>query len=75
MKEILEKYIEILNGLKAPVLTITFLIMIGYVLYQVFIGGQDRRTVISNVISFLAIATLVWGADKILAFIKTAVGG
>jgi hypothetical protein len=75
MKEILEKYIEILNGLKAPVLTITFLIMIGYVLYQVFIGGQERRTVIGNVISFLAIATLVWGADKILAFIKAAVGG
>lgn len=71
--QVLEGYIKILNDLKGPVVLGTSLIAIGYGGWQVFVGGHDRRTIMNNLISMIIFATIVYGIDKILAWIKALV--
>ena len=71
--KIIDAYMKILNDLKGPVVLGTSLIAIGYAGWQVFVGGHDRRTIMNNLIGMIIFATLVYGIDKILNWIKNLV--
>lgn len=71
--KIIDGYIKVLNDLKGPVVLVTSLYAIFYAGYQVSFGGHDRNRIINNLISMIAFATIVYGIDKILAWIKNLV--
>jgi hypothetical protein len=68
---ILNELVATMQKAKAPVVIFIFLAAILYTGYQVYVGGQDKRSLMNTLIGLIIFAAIVFSADKILAWVES----
>ncbi len=70
MERFLEKVLGVVKTVKVPIILIIFIIALIQVGYNVFIGGQDKRAIVTTLIGLMAMAALIFYAEHIVEWIK-----
>lgn len=70
MKQFLDKILGYLIDFKLPFITIIFLVVAYLMIYNIFIGGQDKRGAITTIISLVLMAAFMFYLEHIVLWIK-----
>jgi len=70
----LQKLVEVVGMIKAPVIIIICAVAIIQVVSATFIGGNDKRAIFSTVITLLGIAALLFYIDKLILWMANFIG-
>ena len=70
----LQKLVDVLGMIKAPVIIIICCIAIIQVIAAVFIGGHDKRAVFSTVLTLLMIAAILFSLDRLILWMADFFG-
>ena len=70
----LQKLVDVLGMIKAPVIIIICCIAIIQVISAVFIGGHDKRAVFSTVLTLLMIAAILFSLDRLILWMADFFG-
>ena len=70
----LQKLVEVLGTIKAPIIIIICVLALIQVVAGVFIGGHDKRAVFSTVATLMLMAAILFYIDKFILWIANFVG-
>jgi hypothetical protein len=70
MERFLAKLLTVIKMVKVPIILIIFILALLQVGYNVFIGGQDKRNIITTLLGLMALAALIFYAEQIVEWIK-----
>jgi hypothetical protein len=59
-----------IKTLKLPLILFIFVIGMGSVAWNVFVGGQDKRSLVTTLLSLMAVAGILFYAEAILKWIS-----
>jgi hypothetical protein len=70
MEKFLTKILGVIKTIKAPIIVIIFILALVQVGYNAFIGGHDKRSLITTLIGLMVMAGLIFYAEQIVEWIK-----
>lgn len=59
-----------IRTLKLPLILFIFVIGMGSVAWNVFVGGQDKRSLVTTLLALMAVAGILFYAEAILKWIS-----
>jgi len=69
----LQKLVEVIGLIKAPVIIIILVIALIQAASAVFIGGQDKRALFSTIFGLMLMASLIFYVDKLVIWLSTLI--
>ncbi len=70
MERLLQKITTVIHTIKVPVIVLIFIVALIQVGYSVFIGGQDKRNIITTLIGLMALALLILYAEDLVNWLQ-----
>ena len=69
MDRLLERILQAINTIKTPVILIIFTIALIQVGYGVFVGGNNKREIVTTVVWLIGLALMIIFAEDVVTWI------